>query len=589
MAYNTGNPLGSKDPRDLYDNATSFDLYVNGPDPMYADRFGEQKLSIEGQQQAFESAQTGRDEQFQQALASIGLSPLGEYAAGITFTTRQQYITRADLAYKIATSTPLPFTLTGNWAADETKLEMVNSDQILRSDLAAADGATLVHRADSNVDADLTELEGRATAAENSITSVQAEQAEQSTQIANLSETISKAGIYPGQRFATYNGGGQLAKFQRMLVDPFTQMLGVCVLADSIGWGMITSGMGAIEPRAGALTDARNNGVSPSWVNLLHKWLGNEFYANSPVVEAIWPGTPSGVAQFTYTAPVDMFPGFAPFTQIGSMSQLLASDSTLGVLWFVNMSSSGGGPHSFSWTMTGDSFDLRYGATPEGAQYRVYVDGVLLGTYATSSSDQGIPIGFKNSRTHSFAFKRGAVIKVEAVGGNVSRDTLRVESIRFNRKLRVTNQGIVGVASERYRTVLLSSAMRADDSVALIQLGTNDRGMPAAIDAPTSPASLSRNLSLMLDTIIAAGATPILFCANQTDDNAGKAYSMGEVRASIANLAGSRVIDFVDQFGLTARLKAAGINYLADGLHPNDLGHFLMFDNIRNVLSSPSA
>lgn len=136
MAYNTLNPVGSKDPRDLYDNATNFDNYANGPDPWYPNRFGVLKLSIEGQQQAFNSAQAGRSAQFEAVLSSIGFSPIGDYGAGVTFTTRQQYTVRAGLAYTVANSTTLPFTLTGTWATDEPKLKLINSDQILRSDLA---------------------------------------------------------------------------------------------------------------------------------------------------------------------------------------------------------------------------------------------------------------------------------------------------------------------------------------------------------------------------------------------------------------------------------------------------------------------
>jgi len=454
--------------------------------------------------------------------------------------------------------------------------------------MSGADGAKFIGYGSSNVGDELARIEVSQQAQDAKLVNLKATQDNQAVQIDALNEQIGKAGIYPGQRFVSYNGGGQIGKLNRMLIDPFTQSLGICIAGDSISWGMTTTGMGALDPRAGALTDARNNGSAPSWANLLHKWMGSEFYGGAPVVEAIWPGTPSGVAQFTYTKPIDVFPGFTPFTNIGSMSQLLASGSTLGVLWFVNMSISGGGPHSFSWVMTGDSFDIRFGATPEGAAYRLYIGGSLIGTYATSSADLGVPVSFQNTRTHAFTFQRNVTIKIEAVGGNAARDTLRVESIRFNRKLRVTNQGIVGVASERYRTVLLSSAMRADDSVCMIQLGTNDRGMPAALDNPTSPSSLNRNLGLMLDTVVAAGVIPIMFCANETDDAVGKFYTMGQVRSVISNLSAGRAIDFIDQYALTKRLKAANVTYLADGLHPNDLGHYLMFDNIRNVISSPS-
>lgn len=150
MAYNTNNPLGSKDPRDLYDNATNFDNLSVGPDPMYPNRFGVQKLSIEGQQQAFLSAQAGRQAQFEAVLASIGFSPIGDYGAGVTFTTRQQYTVRAGLAYAVANDTTLPFTLTGTWATDEPKLKLINSDQILRSDLAQLDGSELVGTPDKD-------------------------------------------------------------------------------------------------------------------------------------------------------------------------------------------------------------------------------------------------------------------------------------------------------------------------------------------------------------------------------------------------------------------------------------------------------
>lgn len=418
-------------------------------------------------------------------------------------------------------------------------------------------------------------------------TTVGAELVSIDAQLQAQAEQISKTGIYPGQHFAAINGG-QLNRLRLALTDPFMQIVAMMVGGDSHVWGMTAAGIAPIEPRGGLLTDARNNGTSPTWVNLLHKWLGAEFYDSTTTQEDIWPGTPNGVAQFTYTKPVDMFPGFAPFVQVGSFSQLVDASSTLGVFWFVNMSTSGSGPHSFSWTMTGNSFDLRFAATPEGAEYKVYVDGVLQGQYKTSSTDLGIPLGYRQSRTHDFAFKKGAVIRIEAVGSNVSRDTLRVEAIRFNRKLRVTNQGIIGVASERYLTVLLPNALRADDSFCLLALGTNDRGMPPAINAPTSSATLSKNMGLILDYVMAAGVSPILMCANEAADNSPPTYhySMGEVRTALSSLAIRRGVDFIDNFALTKRLLPAGVDYLADGLHQNSLGHFLQFENIRNSIGN---
>jgi len=155
MPYSTGNPIGSSDFRDLSDNAVNFDYFANGPLPAYPNRLGQQKLSITGMNEQFNEAQTGRgalfdadqlarNAQFAAALASIGLTWIGDYGAGLNFTTRQQYTVRNGLAYVLANDTTLPYTSTGNWTLESTKFKLVNSDQVLRSDLALSSGAGLI-------------------------------------------------------------------------------------------------------------------------------------------------------------------------------------------------------------------------------------------------------------------------------------------------------------------------------------------------------------------------------------------------------------------------------------------------------------
>lgn len=43
--YATGNPLGSKDPRDLYDNAENFDAAMNGLSLSWLDRLSRMRKS----------------------------------------------------------------------------------------------------------------------------------------------------------------------------------------------------------------------------------------------------------------------------------------------------------------------------------------------------------------------------------------------------------------------------------------------------------------------------------------------------------------------------------------------------------------
>jgi len=48
MAYNTGNPIGSIDARDLYDNAQNMDKAVNQTTARWSDRFGVSRPSWAG-------------------------------------------------------------------------------------------------------------------------------------------------------------------------------------------------------------------------------------------------------------------------------------------------------------------------------------------------------------------------------------------------------------------------------------------------------------------------------------------------------------------------------------------------------------
>ncbi|PTT39209.1 hypothetical protein DBR33_16070, partial [Stenotrophomonas sp. HMWF022] len=46
--FNTGNPLGSNSPKDLYDNAENLDAGINGPGHTWRDRRGQDRTSWAG-------------------------------------------------------------------------------------------------------------------------------------------------------------------------------------------------------------------------------------------------------------------------------------------------------------------------------------------------------------------------------------------------------------------------------------------------------------------------------------------------------------------------------------------------------------
>lgn len=127
MAYNTGNPLDSIDPRDVFDNATNLDRWANGYAPSYPDRFGITRKSF-----------AGMEADFQSFLLASGYQDLGAYAAGLQITARNQIFLRSGEYYRAAASTTLPYTLTGTWATDAPFFVGVG-DAVLRQDLGDLD------------------------------------------------------------------------------------------------------------------------------------------------------------------------------------------------------------------------------------------------------------------------------------------------------------------------------------------------------------------------------------------------------------------------------------------------------------------
>src|SRR5690625_1438568 len=63
--YNTGNPIGSKDPRDLYDNAENLDTAVNDLSrDTWDDRLGRSRKTMSGMERQFDAAEDYREATF---------------------------------------------------------------------------------------------------------------------------------------------------------------------------------------------------------------------------------------------------------------------------------------------------------------------------------------------------------------------------------------------------------------------------------------------------------------------------------------------------------------------------------------------
>jgi hypothetical protein len=173
--YNTGNPVGSTDPRDLYDNASNFDEGMNAIAPSFTDRKGVLRKAWSGMETEFNLAQSGRETEFQQFLTDSGFVSLGNYASGIDFTAYNQYMARDGFFYRPAPSS-IPFTTTGTWVGgDEDLFNLFSADDVLRQDLAADDGAGLVGYGSTTVEVALGSAESAIAAVEADILALSSE------------------------------------------------------------------------------------------------------------------------------------------------------------------------------------------------------------------------------------------------------------------------------------------------------------------------------------------------------------------------------------------------------------------------------
>lgn len=398
-----------------------------------------------------------------------------------------------------------------------------------------------------------------------------------------------------------------LRELKLALCTPLCQFVGLVMIGDSITHGLTTTGQNPIQtvpPRNNTLTDARNNGACPSWANLLHKYLGLQYYNDSAATESAWPGTLYGEAIFEYSDSVDLFPGYAPFvrsnnspTPVGVWNQVYSPTTKLG-FYIQGSIGSSQDDMRLSWRMTGYEFDLVFAAQSNGAKYDLIVDGVTLGTFSTQTGDTGLPVSFGNVRTQTLGgFKRDALVELRLLPGDVARSNFRLEAVTINRKLRVTNQGIIGVTAAKYIDAnMVAAACQEGDQFALVQLGTNDRAILSSYGRPESPSTLRYNMDRIADALAVLNIQPVVMCANAViasiDVPPDFKYGMAKVRETLRQFADDRKIDFIDHFAPTRALLAAGDTSWVEagpplpGPHPLDSGHALMFNNIKQRLDA---
>lgn len=138
--YATNNPLGSTDPRDLYDNAQNFDhLSTDQVNETWDDRTGKPRLTW-----------YGMEERYKIALTNLGWNPVGTFQGGAVVNTAGDIVQdTSDLTwYRWDNLTTLPKTVPSGSTPGSTggtgkgKWQPVDVSDVLRRQIADPDGAT---------------------------------------------------------------------------------------------------------------------------------------------------------------------------------------------------------------------------------------------------------------------------------------------------------------------------------------------------------------------------------------------------------------------------------------------------------------
>jgi len=412
---------------------------------------------------------------------------------------------------------------------------------------------------------------------------------------------LSKNGFYQknssGWIFLTYqNKQKGLSEMQQLKADLSNPLHSVQIrlIGDSITWGAGSSGTSSGAGRNHTLNDPRNNLTNGSWANLLRTWLGKTYFDETDLVpEPLVSGLSSGSGYYAKTFYIDAVDPVSGIEFINDFdnSRIPLSDIIvkqrvdaffmhhIDLAYYTNANKPLYNYNArVEFDMTGDNFTVVHAGNGTGTNrfVDVYVDDVKIGDF-----DYSAPTAWSLEKPFTIPYGKHRVSL-----RNRSRDggLFRFEAIKVTQKIRVANDGISGSWSgEWLPSGVLLQPSKPDDYV-FIMLGTNDRSQNIK---PLTAQKTKDNLRIIANALIATGKRVILMSANAastSDEAKDRKYNQGDVSRVTQELAAELGVDFINNYAATVQAKIDGVAYTDDGLHPNDLGHKIIFDNIRNTI-----
>lgn len=369
-----------------------------------------------------------------------------------------------------------------------------------------------------------------------------------------------KVDAIPGQQASSSNA---LTRLKAALYHPL-QSVYIGLIGDSI-----TVGVGA---------ENANN----SWASLLHRWLGESFadgvlttdgnasiYSTDLFVPLENPFIPSDGPIFHIVNNGEKLIPTGRYNTSAYTSYYYPFDKTAS-------GASGNYNQPITFDLTGDNLTVMYcafnNADPDGSVVELRGNGVVLGSFSYYG-----PESF--SKLAEITFPYG---KYKMTLTNKSQtNQFRLEGFRFKKTVTVANDGISGSGTGSWLpgSAPLNNAIARKSEFVTVMLGTNDR-------VGKSSYIVYFYLARIVKALRDAGKDVILMAANAVTasaeaPNGGRGFGQREVAAVTKLLADELGLAFIDNHQATVMAKVKGETWTADGLHPNDYGYSLMFDNIR--------
>lgn len=368
---------------------------------------------------------------------------------------------------------------------------------------------------------------------------------------------------------ATYERSGALHELKTALRNDFHAGINIRLIGDSITWGMTATGNGTQDPRGHALTDTRDVLTSSSWANRFRNWLGKSFAAGALVDAG------GGVGSYSRTVEVS--------TESPRVVKKNAAGDVLAKAYNVNaghifgtaldLIGNAGSKHGLEFDFVGSSLTLIYAQLATGASYDLKLNGVSQGVFTTSGAT-----AFNTTRTHNFTHGTYHV-RIECTSADPATQ-IRVAGFTWSKTVKVANDGLIGTNSDEWLSTgaLLPAAVQASDEFVFVMIGTNDRSTNTA---PLAASRTEKNLTDICTYLTGLGKKVVLMAANAvTQSEAAMYFPQSEMTQAVARVGADLGVDVVDHFRATDPYRQAGLTYLADGLHPDDTGHELIYKNL---------